>query len=420
MINEINIDHPTASNNAKRKPILIKPAKWVFYTVFTFAFVLSGVITMANVLPYRMGLVSLLVLPLFFLYGLKIDLVFILYVLLGTVVAISAVYNGSSFAQFALFLRILVFSYLIYYLVEVFVKKNNIASIMKLVTLVGMLQLPIVAVQTLTYNWLPASITIGMNLAEIDYDFGTFNFKGDYSMTFFLILLVAFLLFDKKRNYVIPHRLFVIGWLTATVLITNADIAKGALAIVWGVYFITHLNRRIGIYLLFFSIAIIGIMMASKVWSTIWEDLSYKVVSETQSLLNGDKVDVYLQGGYARGAAIYYFLNNDLLLVGDGPSKYIDPITKEQTRGNVGHIFTFYSEVGLLGWLISMMVFFQIAFTLSRGHIRITWTILIMFVLVFIMSFTSQIMNDISVMLIYCLIAKITLITPIERVTLTA
>ena len=126
----------------------------------------------------------------------------------------------------------------------------------------------------------------------------------------------------------------------------------------------------------------------------------------------GNTVEVYLAGGYARGSAIHYYLTNPILWLGDGPSRYVDPITRTFIRGNYGHIFSFYSEVGLIGWLLSMLIFFQIAFKPAKGFIRFNWITFLMFVAVSILSLTSQIMNDISLVLIYCLIAKTYLISP--------
>lgn len=401
---------PHEPEEIRLKSLYFKPIKWVFYLIFSLAFLLSGFLTIIDVFPYRMGLATIFILPLFFFKGFKFDYVTVFYIPLTIVVIISAIYNNSTLLDLFLFLRVIIFSFLIYYLVKVFVTTNNIKSIIQLCVLVGMVQLPLVVFQILTYDWLPIRITSDLSYA--DYDFGTFNYKGDYSMTFFLILLVIFLLFDKKRNYIIRHRTFVVIWLTLTVFIANADIAKGIIIITWGFYFLIHLNRKIGIYLLIILAFGFALILASGFWSKVGEDLTNKVVLETQSLISGDRVNVYLSGGYARGAALYYFFTNDLLLVGDGPSKYVDPITRERIRGNVGHIFTFYSEVGLLGWLFSMIVFFQVAFKYQRGLIRVTWVNMLAFMSIFILSFTSQIMNDISVVLIYCLITKTNLIPP--------
>ena len=82
-------------------------------------------------------------------------------------------------------------------------------------------------------------------------------------MTFFLTLLVAFLLFNKKRNHIIPYRIVVALWLTLTVLLADSDIAKSIMGMVWVFYFLTHLNRRIGLYLLVATILMLGALLAS-------------------------------------------------------------------------------------------------------------------------------------------------------------
>ena len=398
------------------KPLNINPKKIVFYIIFFLAYCFSGILTMLDIFPYRMGLISLFVIPLIPLYGLKIDRVVIFYLLLTSVIFLSTWYNNIPLISLGFFLRIVLFSFLIYYLVQCYINSKNITTIIRISVIIGLIQLPVLIFQLNTYHWLPETITKGLNLVPLDYTFGTFNFKGDYSMTFFLIVLIIFLLFDKKRNYIIPYRFFVILWFTGTVFLAESDIAKAILLLVWGFYFISHLNRRIGAYLSIILILAMLIILATGS-SVEFGNLTHKLTVEIQRVFNGEGLDIYLSGGYARGAALYYFFTNDLLLIGDGPSRYIDPITRIPLRGNFGHLFTFYAEVGLLGWLFSMLIFIQIAFQYQNGKIRLSWINFLTFVTLSILSFTSQVMNDISIVLIYCLISKTYLIPSISLST---
>ena len=87
----------------------------------------------------------------------------------------------------------------------------------------------------------------------------------------------------------------------------------------------------------------------------IWGDFSYSFRSNTSA---GELIEeAFLSGSYGRGAAIAYYLNQDIKWFGDGPSKYFNVFSNIRMRGNTGHIFTFYSEVGLFGWLLSVLIF---------------------------------------------------------------
>jgi hypothetical protein len=391
-------------------PLIINPQKIIFYTIFLLVFCFSGIITMLDIVPYRMGVVSLLALPLIIISRPKVDNVLIVYGLLTLTILLSALSNRSSLLELALFMRILLFSYLIYYLVNKYISQDNIVKIFRFCIVIALIQLPIVLLQFATYDLLPAYLQA--EISATDYDFGTFNFKGDSSMTFFLILIIIFLLFDQRRKYVVKKPIPIILWLSATVLITNAEMSKIILMLVWVVFLITHLNRKLTIYLMFTSLILLLSLYATGQFERIINNQQMTV----QGAIDGfdgdpDRVERYLRGGYSRGGAIYYYLNQDILWLGDGPTRYSNPIERVRLRGNVGHIFTFYSEVGLIGWFLSMLVFFCIAFNLKTGRLRLSLVPIVTFISIFLLSFTNQIMNDISVVMIFAIMSKSHLIS---------
>lgn len=410
-----------STKELKRFNISIKPVKMIFYVVFFLVFCLSGIITMLHIIPYRMGLVSALVIPLILLCGVRFDRILISYLLLALVIGVSALLNESSLLEFLLFLRVLVFSYLTYYLVQVFVHRDNIVNVIRLIIAVAMVQLPIIILQKLTYDKLPSRLTV--DIIYFDFDFGTFNYKGDASLGFFLILIIIFLLFEHKRNYIVPFRGFVLFWLTFTVLMIHSNMVKLIILLIWGVYLISKLNpiRVISFALVFFLA--LGVLRVSGFYEELLQDFTKNTTGITLDVSTKQK-NQYLSGDYSRAGAVSYYLNQNILWFGDGPSKYSDVFTRERVRGNVGHIFTFYSEVGLLGWFLSMVIFFLIAFPEITFHVykgrfkarfRISWMNTLMFISIAMLSFTTQVMNDISVFLIFCVMSKIHLIDPLKH-----
>ncbi len=414
MMVQDNPDRSTPERSSAPRPLIIRPKKLAFYAVFIFAFLLSGALVMLDVIPYRMNPISLLVIPLFFFYGFLVDRVVIAFAMLTVVILISAVVNEVTAAQLVLFLRSVLFAFLIYSLVRMFVKRDNIATIIRLCVLIGMVQLPIVLMQFMTYDSLPGRIREGMTLYRVDYSFGTFHFKGDAAMAFFLTLLVIFLLFDYKRNYIIRYKWFVAIWLTLTILISNAELMKLAIVIVWAAWAIRFLNIRTLIYAIVALALLAGVLYLSGVFDEIIADFSRSFSSNLSA--SNAKTESFLAGGYGRGAAINYYLNNELEIIGDGPSKYYDVITRERTRGNYGHIFTYYSEVGLVGLFFSYLIFFLIAFPTRDGHMRIRWVAVLMFSILILLSFTTEILANISIVLIFSIISLSYLIPEKEAV----
>jgi hypothetical protein len=112
-----------------------------------------------------------------------------------------------------------------------------------------------------------------------------------------------------------------------------------------------------------------------------------------------------LEGGYDRAGAIRYFMSHPVSWFGDGPMKYYDVFTRTFTRGNVSHVFNFYSETGLVSLLFSIAVFFGIAFV-PRWRPRWSMVGVLIFAAINILAFTSHVMNDIAVMLIYAIVGR--------------
>ena len=384
-------------------------SRTVFRVVFALCFLLSGVLSMASILwlpfNYRMALAALFVVPLLGRYGIRATSVALSYALLVIIVLVSGLLNHSSLSDIGLFLRVPFFSFLIYRLVQIVLDPQLTLRVLRFCVPLAIVQLPILLLERLAYPHLPAAIR--NEVAPVDFDFGTFNFKGDPAMVFFLLMLLIFLLFNPKSSLVTRRRGFLAIWATLTVLLANSEIAKLAAAMVWGVYFATKLNRKSTLRLL------VGVLIFLLVF--VWSGRAQSVidslgvtVSGTIQQLGGSPgaVERYLSGEYSRGGAIYYYLHNDLLWYGDGPSRYTNPINRERLRGNVGHIFTFYSEVGLLGWATSMLIFALIVFHRRGLRIQKGLQPFLMLGVLMIFGFTAHIMNDIGIMLAYCIFAN--------------
>jgi len=390
------------------RPIRVNLKRLVFYLVFFLVFCFSGLITILDVIPYRMAMASALVIPLLLIYGIRLDRVLLAHLALVAIVLLSGFWNGSSPTEVLLFLRIPAFSYLMYRLVSVYVRPDNTRRIIRLCVLVAMIQLPFVVLQQLTYEKLPARITRYSD--PIDFDFGTFHFKGDAAMAFFLILLVVFLLFDKRHNHIVRRKWIVLSWLTLTVLVSNAKILHLGIAFVWICYLITHMSAKAVVSVIVVFAVVFGALAYYGVFDRQWAALSSTLRSNIA--LTSRKEEQFLSGGYGRGSAFGYYLRGDLLWLGDGPSAYYDVFTRLRIRGNTGHLLLFYAEVGLLGWLCSVLMFFLIAFPGRKGCLRVSWVGALSFAIIQVLSVTSQIMNNISIVLIYCIVVKSYLIPP--------
>jgi hypothetical protein len=146
---------------------------------------------------------------------------------------------------------------------------------------------------------------------------------------------------------------------------------------------------------------ILGMMGATGILQPTVEDLRFSITAN----LNTQKSTTFQSGGYGRGAAFAYYLNQDLKWFGDGPSKYYDPVTKGYVLGNTGHILTFYAEVGLLGLVCSYIVFYFMQRS-KRSWLSLSVIDILAIGSIVGLGIVIPVMNDISVVLAYCIFAK--------------
>ncbi|TDA66441.1 MAG: hypothetical protein D9V45_05805 [Chloroflexi bacterium] len=377
------------------------PKRILFITVFSLLFGFSFLLAILTHFQYRAALVSLLVIPLVFIYGLKIDQVFLAYILLAGVVFVSGFYNLSSLKEILLFTRVLVFSYLIYYLVRVSISPTAIAPVMKAAIWIAVIQLPIILLQWKLYDSIPLSWRGEAIL--VDFGSGTFNYKTDYAMSFFLVMVVTFLLFANKSHFFEKYKYPIALWLSLTVLIANSQIVKIALLIVWLIYILR--NFKIKTLITFgLGILVVGVFIAIVYQGNL---ITENITTFIDRLSSSGDLDTYLSGGYSRFSAIKYFVTDGFSWLGDGPSAYSDPFTRALLRGNTGHFFVFFSEVGVLGLAASLIVLFAVAFPIVNGKIYATWLSILAFISIVILSFTANVMNDVAVFFIYCIIVRV-------------
>jgi len=377
--------------------------KLIFLLVFCFSGLLSIFSIISRQFNYRNGItVSLLILPLVLLYGFKLDRVTLWHVVLSVVILLSGLVNQSTIQQIIFFLRNVIFSYLIYNLVQLCVNQQNIRQIIKWCVMVALVQLPMILIQKAIYPLLPTAVH--QRIYAIDIGTGSFDITNDAGMTFFLVLIIIFLLFDNKRNYFIQRKWLILPWLTLTIFIAEAELLKLVALMVWGIYFLVKFRVKKVFYSLLILIILIGTMAAFGVFNKPIESM-LKTIQGSLSV-SENATEKFLSGSYARGAALNYYLTRGISLLGDGPSKYLDIYTREKFVGNNGHLLAFYSEVGLLGWLSSVAIFFVASFPKRSKNNRVYWSNLLTFISLMLITITSFVMDNTAVLLIFYIMAR--------------
>jgi hypothetical protein len=396
-------------------PFQFRLNAWVFWITFALSYLISRPLTIATLGAYRAGAVVLILSAWLFLSRRALinrQLIFGV-VTLSSMILLSAVINGSTPLQFLSFLRIPITAYLVYFLAAAYLtNRRRVLKVLRIMVIVGVVQLPVLILQRLSYPFLPARLKFGSltgQLAAIDFGMGTFN--GDAVMSFFLISLLILILFWKGSREFVKRKWLVAIWMTLTILVGNSQIQHLIVAGIWALFFLLHLRLKtivtvvVGVVVLASALTYFdqqGILTVSPVKHTLARASFVFSASERQ-----ERIENFLNGKQARYGAIFYYLEEPVNWIGDGPGRYLNSITRERTR-NWGHVFTFYSEVGLIGLFLSLLIFFLIAFPIkikkSVFRLRISWVQTLIFLSIITLTMARYPMNTLGMIFTYCVV----------------
>ena len=410
--------NPSMPVTKSEKTLSIQIRSFSFWLVFILCyFYLSRIIIVLTYDKLPLGMTVLFIcLLMVFLHqkivkNIPLTIVVALLVLISL---ISAWVNNVSWLQLLAFVRILIIVYLIYNLVWYYLdNRERVVHVLRLMFLIAIVQFPVIALQRYLYPFLPDRIKYGNvtgQLSMIDFGMGTFN--GDTSMAFALIVLVILLLFDRNVRFIAKRTWLLAGWLTVTILFSNSQIHHFMILFVWVIYFLTHLrikNILIGFILVGFVIASIVLLSKSNLMTfPLIQNTINKFLSISQVLDENIAYEKFIGGSQARNEAIAYYLNQPIKWIGDGPGAVYDTATGSRTVGGWGHIFTFYAEVGIIGWLVSVLIFFVIAFPIrwSDTGVKIQYSLVqaLVFLSVNIVTLVKYPMGNSAIMFTYCVI----------------
>ena len=193
------------------------------------------------------------------------------------------------------------------------------------------------------------------------------------------------------------------------VFISGSDIMRLFNILLWGFYFIKILNKRIPNIFVIVMIILTITFLFQRIKNTtpITKIMKIAIVDDLKE--GQGTINDFISGKYARAAGFhYFFINKPISLLGDGPTKYISPFTKEMKMGISGHLLQLYAEIGILGLILSYLILYKIAFRyngikLINNNSGLQYLLLgVMF-----LSVTSNILNDASIMFTFTMFSKL-------------
>jgi len=389
-----------------RRPMPSKLQSWFtksyFFLILIIIFCLSGVLEMVTGGMYRQSFAILLLIPLFFVYAPRFDAVFVIAPLLVVSVFFSALLGNSTLSNILLFARGPISAYLVYHVVCGWISSHpaNIKLLWRFLFVVGVIQLPVIFLQRIFWREMAAYISDGLSWA-VDAGFGTFPVKSDYSMSFFLVILILVLMYSNAGSLSQRCRWFLLVFYSFTVLGANSQIAQIALLTIWFVYLLTHIKFQI---IMTTALAMVLIILTlSRLQEVGLIPIDFSVTfREVQTQLAGE---TDRRGNFSRGATLRFFLTEPVDWFGKGPGFYYDVVNRQIEGMDIqGHLLTYYAETGIVGLILSYSLLWVMARPfVVRNSIRFRMMSFLAFLSISIMSLTSYVLNQLPMTSIYML-----------------
>ena len=383
----------------------------VFWLSYALAFCIGGLITFFGV-PFRLAYVSFLPLIMIPFLGVKLSKAFTAFIIFFLYIVFSGLANKMSSLNIVLFFRYVITPFSMYFLVTNYLTSRNIKRVLWISIAVAMIQLPTMLIERAFYTDLVRYSAV--SIERVDFDFGTFMINGDPAMTFLLLSVLVFLLFDGDNNQFVKRKTFKIAWLTATVLLSDSEMSHLILIGIWLYYVSIHANLKKAASVVGASLLVAILIFSTSSWKEMNESVEDTIKQLSFSDVNEADERAFLEGKYSRQAAVLYYLNEPMKLIGDGPSKYYNAIEKENVVGNTGQLFTFYSEIGLLGMLIGYGTLLIIALDSDRVSTQMRIPCIISIVA---FTATTSVMSDVSMMLTFNLFMSTNLLSAPKSIT---
>lgn len=409
-----NVVKPTnlsfAHNISPYKAGLIKPAFWL---VFALNYLyLNHLLQVLTADRFRLGVIVLILSlgVVVFNLNLRINLLLALAIVGFILVSLaSAFLNQTGLLQAMAFIRIPVVLYLVYNLVAAYIDTAARAKfVLRVVYLIAIIQLPVVLLQRWAYDKVPTWFR--NNTSLVDFGMGTFN--GDTAMAFMLIGLVILLLFAWPQVSFLRYRWLLAGWLSITVLLSNSQIQQLTIVLVWGIYLVVHFGARAFLLTLVGGFFLAGYLLYNQIGAETGvaprANALDKMAEVGVIFQDYMEYDLFINGHHARDQALHYYTHQPIRIIGEGPGTAYDTATGRHILGTWGHFFTYYSEVGLSGLLLSYLIFFLIAFPIKvvpgSFLVHANWVSALLFLSLVLVSIVKYPMGDANQLFSYCLI----------------
>ncbi len=266
---------------------------------------------------------------------------------------------------------------------------------------IGLIQLPILLIQQNLYDFLMRFNKSGQTIESLDFMFGSFFIKSDHSLGVFLLLLIATILYQRKR----VARIVLMPWLSilyllTTLFLTESNISKLVAVILMLTTLVVPLYRKYGQGIIFKLVTIvIGISFVIAGYSLKDKPFIQKRLGgPLQEQLSMDRAERYYELGTAKRFQIVMVAAGRLETkwIGDGPYSYFDIRSGRFTKApHFSQLLWTYFDLGLIGLLVVITYLWVITGSLHLKGGVITYFV---FGVLMIYSFYTTLLSDIAML----------------------
>lgn len=389
--------------------------KIVLYFIILFTFGIGGTLQFLGILSNTITTALLTVLALIPVIlhistylKVKFDLIHLTLSLFGLLIIISGLWNGTNVLLMTLYFLVIIVPYALHNLLTLYLNQATLRKIMMVFIYIGLLQLPVMLIQSIVAK--TAIKFSARPIAYYDFKFGTFFLANDHALSFFVVGLITFILFNPNSQQIIKNKNFTLVWLCITVFLSNSKISYLILILVLGIYFIRYITVKQIIYGLIFSFLSIGIVMSTSIRHVMEQNLTGIYDNFNRERTISDSRKIYKAGLGGRKIILQVWLDEPLRIIGEGPNTYFNPITKKFDNAQIyGQILWIYYDLGLAGVILSLLLIVVIAMKYRTPESKYIYLLLVIFI---IYAFMNNVLYDIASMLSYLVFLASAQITP--------
>lgn len=372
----------------------------IFYWILAFVFLVGGAMQFLGILSNTISTMAIGLVIIAMLVGNKVKVpanhlpVFYLIILTLT----SAVVNSVSpvLTIMYMFSFILVPFFVYRFIAARVINRINRRKLFRFFILVGLIQLPVLLFQH-TFA-LQLTHMAAKTLSVVDVGFGTFFFKNDHGLCFFLLCMIIYLLYDTELYVSKVQKTLLIIYYSVTIALSNSYISFLLLIMVFGFYFLGRLNvkRMIlsALVLLLLYGAVTTLSFLQEIVGDKYEHLERKAINKEDEF-DAEKRDL---SEAERGDIVMFYLAQDVSVIGNGPYNYFDPVKGEfRTFANFSQYIWFYNDLGILG-VIGVIIYYV---SLYLANYKLKNYRIIFLLLIVIYSFFTNTLSDLAFNIVF-------------------